>query len=98
MYIHRDLLTDVEDDIGTDFASDIEISEPDIASMYVYFSIVQINLQTMFIVCTVQKLAILYLYYSSCLCLKSVVCRGDWSQFCSIICASYARCFDDSAG
>ena len=57
MYIRRDLLDSDVDNIGTDFASDIEISEPKIASMYVYFSIVQIHLQTMFIVivCTLQN-------------------------------------------
>ena len=42
MCLCRDLLdSDVDDDIGADFASDIEISEPKIASMYVCFSIVQ---------------------------------------------------------
>ena len=97
MYICRDLLdSDVEDDIGTDFASDIEISEPEIASMYVYFSIVQIHLQTMFIVCTLQKLAILSTVAASVL--NQWCAEGIGHNMCSIICALYARCFDDSAG
>ena len=78
MYICRDLLDSDVDDIGTDFASDIEISWTRDCLHVHLFQYSTNSFADHFYSVHIAKTS--HLIYSSRLCLKSIVCRGDWSQ------------------